>query len=240
MQIIHSKIKTKLIVLLILLVSAMLLFSGCYDLGKFKDTEDYCNSFGDVRLINQGVTDNFKDYNFANYFYNEKSINDFAGDIVDADEYIYMVLPVRNNFKLGEFSIYLKPEKSGLVYYSIYISDSIPVNIRRYTDPKSKQKTDSDNNPIFDEEGNPVMEDIEYGDLSIDNCIYQGSVNLVSNKWDSFTAKLTTKTSTEINTNYVSDGEYIVVRFENNSGLGKDKGYEKIPFSLTNILIRAV
>lgn len=235
----HIKISAR-IFLLSLSAFAVLFFSGCYDLGKFENTEEYCNSFGDVRLINQAAADNFKDYSFADYFYNEKSINDFSGDIVGSDEYIYMILPVKSNFNLSEFSVYLKPEKSGAVYFSLYISDIIPVNIRKYSDPKSKIKTDSDNNPVLDDKGNPIMEDIAYGDLSAEDCIYQGRIDLIADKWDSFTAKLTTKKSTEINKYYVTNGEYIVVRFENNSGLGNDKGYEKTSFSLTNLLVRAV
>lgn len=237
---IHTKIIVKRIFLFVLVISSMLLFSGCFDLGKFEDDEEYYNSFGDVRLISQQGATNAKDYSFKDYFYNEKSVNDFAGDIVNEDEYIYLILPVTNGFNLSEFSLYLKSENGGVVYFSLYISDFIPENIRKYIDPKSKEKRDDDNNVIYDSEGNPVMEDIVYGDLPGEDSIYQGSVNLAPSKWVSFTCKLTTKQSTEINKYHVTNGEYIIIRFENNSGLGKDKGYDKISFSLTNILIRAL
>lgn len=238
MQITRTKPGFKRIFFLSLWVLAVLFFSGCYDLGMFADTEEYYNSFGNVGLIDQTAGGNVKDYSFADYFYNEKSVNDFAGDIVAQSEYIYMILPVKNNFDLAEFSVYLKPETSGTVYFSLYISAFIPVNIRRYDDPKSKIKTDDDNNPVLDDSGNPIMEDIAYGDLPIDDCIYRGSVNLLAGEWDSFTAKLTA--NTEVNRRRVTSGEYIVVKFENNGGFGKDSGYEKTSFSLTNLLIRAV
>lgn len=239
MQITHTKPRARRIFLLILLVFVASLFSGCYDLGKFSDTEEYCNSFGNVGLIDQNVG-SVKDYSFADYFYNEKSVNDFGGDIVNKSEYVYMILPVKSNFNLAEFSVYIKPEKSGTLYYSLYISAFIPENIRKYDDPKSKPKLDGDNNPVLDDNGNPVMEDIEYGDLPGGDCLYRGSVGLISDEWDSFTVKLTTAKSAAASEYYVTNGEYIVVKFENNSGFGKDSGYEKMSFSLTNLLIRAV
>lgn len=238
MQTIHTKILFKKIFLLVLVT--ITLFSGCYDLGGFTNTESYYNSFGDVRLICQKGSENAKDYSFKDYFYNEKSVNDFGGSIVDNDEYIYLILPARSNLNLLEFSLYLKSEESGVVYFSLYISDFIPENIRKYNDPKSKEKKDEDGNVIYDSEGNPIMEEISYGDLLINDSIYQGSLNLISNKWNSFTAKLTTKNSTDINKYYVTNGEYIIVKFENNSGIGKEKGYNKISFSLTNLLIRVI
>lgn len=240
MQTIHTKIWAKRIFSLILVVFTMMLFSGCFDLGNFNDIEEYYNTFGDVRLISQTGADNAKDYSFKDYFYNEQSVNDFSGRIVDQDEYIYLILPVTNSFNLSEFSIFLKPETSGVVYFSLYISDFIPGNIRKYSDPKSQEKKDDDGNVIIDADGNPVMEDIEYGDLPASDSIYNGSVSLYAGSWDSFTAKLTTKHSTDINKYHISSGEYIIVRFENNSGLGKDQEYNQISFSLTNILIRAL
>lgn len=240
MQTIHTKIKVKRIFSLILVALSMLIFSGCYDLGKFEDDESYYSSFGDVRLINQEGATSAKDYSFKDYFYNEKSINDFAGDIVESSEYIYLVLPAKSDFFLSEFSVYLKSEQVGKLYFSLFITDSIPENIRRYNDPKTKEKKNDAGEVIYDSEGNPVLEDISYGDLSIEDSIYQGSVGLISGKWTSFTAKLMTKHSTDKIKYSVANGDYIIVRFENNSGLGFDEGYNKLSFSLTNLLIRAL
>lgn len=240
MQTIRTKIRLKTFLSIILVVVTILLFSGCYDLGSFKDTEQYYSTFGEVALINQEGADKVKTYSFKDYFYNEESVNDFAGNIVEQDEYIYLVLPVQKGFNLAEFSIFLKSEKGGAVYYSLYISDFIPANIRKYSDPKTKVKTDEKGDIIYDAEGNPLTEEIVYGDLSLDSSIYQGNISLAPNQWDSFTAKLVTKNSSTINKYFVADGEYIIIRFDSNSGLGFDKGYEKLSFSLINILIRAL
>lgn len=215
----------------------MFTMSGCfYDLGIFKDTADYYSYFGDVKLINQKSVNS---YSFKDYFYNEQSVNDFAGSIVDKDQYIYLILPVVKEFNLAEFALYLNSQTNAVVYYSLYVVDFIPTNIRKYTDPKSKQKTDDQGNVVLDKDGNPVMEDIEYDDLSENDSIYQGSATLVASKWKSFRAKLSTKQSAKEKTYHVNSGEYIIVKFENNSGLGADKGYEQISFSTTNLLIRA-
>lgn len=211
--------------------------SGCYDLGIFKNDEEYYSSFGDVKLINQK---GMQTYSFKDYFYNEQSINNFAGDIVEKDEYIYLVLPVVKDFNLAEFSLYLQSDADSVMYYSLYIVDFIPTNIRKYTDPKSTEKKDDDGNAIIGEDGNPVMEDIEYGDLLADDSVYQSSVTLEKNKWRSFTAKLSTKQSQNSSKYHVQNGQYIIVKFENNSGIGFDKGYNSLVFSITNLLIRAI
>lgn len=240
MQTIHTNIWAKKIFSLCLVIFTMLLFSGCYDLGSFGSDKEYCDSFGDVRLICQDGASLAKDYSFSDYFYNEKSINDFAGDIVDSDEYIYLFLPVKNPFNLSEFSLFFKSENGGEVCFSLFISDFIPEKIRGYSDPKTKEKKDSDGNTIYDGDGNPAYEDIEYDDLNGDESIYSGRVYLAPGKWNSFTAKLVSKQSTEINKYHVTSGKYIVVKFENNSGSGKDNGFDKISFSMTNLLIRAL
>lgn len=211
--------------------------SGCYDLGIFKNDEEYYSTFGDVKLINQNGTDT---YSFKDYFYNTQSVNSFSGDIVEKDKYIYFVLPVVKDFNLAEFSLYLNSDTNGVVYYSLYVVDIIPTNIRNYTDPKSTEKKDDDGNVVTDEDGNPVMEDIEYGDLPEDSSVYQSSITLEQNKWKSFTIKLSTKQSTQTNKYSVQNGQYIIVKFENNSGLGFDKGYNSLAFSITNVLIRAI
>lgn len=236
----HTNMWLKRIFALVLVTFTMLFFSGCCDLGDFQDIQAYYDSFGDVRLMNQDGDENAKDYSVKDYFYNSKSINDFAGDIVSKDKYIYFILPVQKGFNLAEFSMYLQSEENGTLYFSLFISDSIPENIRKYDDPKFKEKKDDDDKVIYDSEGNPVMEEIEYGDLLEEDSIYQGSIFLSSQKWNSFTAKLITKQSTEINKYHVKSGEYIIVRFENNSGLGKDKEYSSLSFSMTNLLIRAL
>lgn len=215
---IHTKIWTKRIFLLTLVVFTMLLFSGCYDLGKFGDTAQYYSSFGDVKLISQTGAENVKQYSFEDYFYNKESINHFGGDIVSQEEYIYLILPVKSSFNLAEFSMYLKSEKSGLVYFSIFVLDTEPTDIRKYSDPKER----------YDSDGNLIS----YGDPDSTNSLYSGSVSLSANSWESFTAKL--------NKYHITNDKNIVIKFENNSGLGKDNGYENIAFQLTNILIRAV
>lgn len=242
-----KKLLKKISIYCLLIPIIMICFSGCYDLAKFNELEDYYKNFGDVCLLNQKTTNS---YSFEDYFYNKDSVNSFSGDIVEEDDYIYFVLPVKLDFNMAEFSMYMKSSNSGIMHYSIFITNSIPKKIRKYTDPKEKQKVDDKGTGIMDENGDPVMEQIEYDDLLDDSKIYSGVLNLAANKWDSFTMVVSksdilkngsdvVKKGNEYAIN-VTEGKYIIVKFENNSGVGFDKGYEKQSISITNILIRSI
>lgn len=237
MQTTHIKMRLKKTFPLVIVVLFTLLFSGCFDLGKFEDIQTYYASFGEVRLINQTRVDN---YSFKDYFYNENSVNSFSGNIVGSDEYVYLVLPAQSDFVLSEFSLFLKSEKSSEIHFSLYISDFIPGKIRGYFDPEKEVEKDSDGNVVYDGNGNPKMKAIDYDDLSQSGAMYQGSIRLIANAWDSFTAKLTNKQSANKDAYQVTSGQNIVVKFENNSGFGKDEGYDNVSFCMTNLLIRAI
>lgn len=238
MQTTHTNTLKRMLTLALMVITVTL-FSGCFDLGKFEDVEDYYSSLGNVTLINQNVSDNAKEYSFKEYFYNEESVNNFGGKIVDQDEYIYLILPVEKGFNLVGFSLYLKSNVNEKVYFSLFISDFIPDKIRKYADPKTEEKQ-NENVTNNGEESSTTEEEIQYNDLPIENSIYQGGVDLIPSKWISFTAKVADRHSNNAKKCFVQKGEYIIVRFENNSGLGFDKGYSKVSFSLTNILIEAL
>ena len=220
-----------------LLLFVAMFTAGCFDLGKFDTLESYYNAFSDVELISQSKTP--KSYSFEDYFYNEQSFNYFGGDLVDEDEYIYFVLPVKEDFELVEFAMNIKSSKAGNIHYSIYITNTTLSNIRAYSDPKQKQKLDEHNNPVVDENGDPVFEDIIYDDLSKDDSKYSGTASVKQDKWGSFMVKLTDKQNAKSGIK-VESGQYIVVKFENNSGTGFDEGYEKQPLIMTNVLVRAI
>lgn len=220
-----------------LLLFVAVFLTGCFDLGKFDTLDSYYSAFSDVKLINQSKIS--KSYSFEDYFYNEQSFNYFGGDIVDEDEYIYFALPVQQDFELVEFAMNLQSSKTGNIHFSIYIVNTLPSIIRTYSDPKQKQKLDDNNEPVVDENGNPVFEDIIYDDLKKDDSKYFGTVSLKQNKWGSFMVKLTDKQNSKSGIK-VEKEQYIVVKFENNSGLGFDEGYEKQSLKMTNVLVRAI
>lgn len=250
--------KFRVIATLALALSTTFL-GGCFDLGDFEDEEDYYDSFGNVGLISQDGAQT--DYSLEDYFYNKESVNDFAGDIVSADEYIYFVLPMKKDVRLDSVALYVYAEKEERISYSFFIVQEVPDNIRSYGeyayeqakdengDPKFdeegnpvyEQEKDENGNPVFNEDGSPVFKELLYDDPPAEEAVCEGSCFASEKKWSSFTADKwktsETETSKEI---VVSAGEYILIRFENNSGYGRDAGYEKISFRTTNLLVRVV
>lgn len=235
--------KIRKILALVLGLFGILFVSSCFDLGAFEDTKDYYNTFQTVTLIPQKITDSRR-YDFSYYFYNETTGGDFDFDYcVDEDKYIYFALCVEQNFTMTDFSLWMYSSEiktnedgttsvGGIMHYSMFVMDTIPKKIRGYDDAKTEKvpKKDENGNEMKDENGNIIYEDqdIEYDD-PVDN-IAAGMVN-VSSEWNSFTASFDELKMVE--------GQYIIIRFDNNSGLGKDLGYESIKFTLTNVLIRA-
>lgn len=219
--------------------AALAIGSGCvfYDLGDFEEEEDYYASFGNIGLIAQNETRS--NYSVEQYFYNEKSVNDFGGDIVAPDEYIYFVLPFTGTVTLESFALFAHSEKAGTVEYSLFVTDTLPSGIRNYDAPLLEQETDGEGNPKFDEEGNPVYKEIEYDDPTAEDAVCTGSFTLKAEEWGSFTAdKWKADDGSFSRSTVVQSGSYLLVRFENNSGSGKDRGLEKLSVSLTNLLVR--
>ncbi len=245
---------------LALATAAVFASSGCgfYDLGEFEDEEDYYSSFGNVGLIAQNGTQN--DYSLKKYFYNEHSVNDFSGDIVEADEYVYFVLPVEKTMELDSVALYVYAEERATVRYSVFLTDTVPTNLRNYDaplyvqeedeegnpkfdeegNPVYEQEEDADGNPKFDEEGNPVYEKIPYDDPAAETAAATGSFTAKANQWDSFTVeKWKSDAGKTADTVEAEAGTYVLIRFENNSGYGKDAELQRIPFRATNLLVRA-
>lgn len=220
------------------MISSMIFLSGCFDLGEYKDEEEYYASFGDVGLISQSGIPTY--YSIEDYFFNKDSVNDFAGDIVPAGEYIYLTFRANGAFQLDSLALYVYTERGENIHYSIFISQSLPVNIRTYDAPAFEQETDEEGNPLFNQDGTPVMKEIEYGDPSVENAICVGTFYAKENKWSSFTADSWKTPSSESSKKIdVPKGDYILVRFENNSGIGRDAAYGRVSFRTTNLLVRS-
>lgn len=191
----------------------LLSLSGCYELGEFESDEQYFKYFPSVELIDKDKSR--ESYSVEDYFYTEEGINEYQSD-VPYKEYLYLFVKVDNDFRLNELNLSFCSEQDCALEVSIYILDSIPSNIRGYDDP------------LYDEEGNVI----EYDDPmeALDTKI----IYLDANKWTS--SYLIDKSRNEYIA--IDKGQYIVLRFENNSFVGKEKGLPLATFTTTNLLIR--
>ncbi|MGN0818352.1 MAG: hypothetical protein ACI4L9_05215 [Candidatus Coproplasma sp.] len=225
----------------VLLAAAVVWLCGCYDLGEFEDDEDYYSSFGEVRLFESDKTT--ADYSVKEYFYNEKSINDFSGGQVGDDEYYivgpdwytYLVVDFQRNMQLDSFSLFVNCANAGALHISAYLAEGYPSDVRGYDD--SRFELDEDNNPVLDEEGNP--KEIRYGDPDPESAVWRSSLNVGAGKWTSFTIETWFLGGTTQEYLSVTSENYLIIRFENNGGYGADNAYQQIEFTTTNMLVRA-
>jgi hypothetical protein len=183
-------------------------------LGDFEDNQDYFDTFEEVKLISFEKT--IKGYSTEDYFYTEEGINDYECDI-PAGKYIYAAIEVEKDILLDDLSLSFYSDNTGELYISVFLVDTIPSVIRGYDDKAS------------DDDGN----EIEYDDpiTAIRTCV----VPLEGGKWRSTMIVDCSKN------NYLSitEGQYLLIRFENNSWNGKQNGYSMMEFMLTNLLICA-
>lgn len=187
---------------------------GCYELGEFESEEQYFEYFPSVDLIDKDKSTH--NYSVEDHFYTKEGINDFESNI-PYKEYLYLSIQAKKDLPLNELNLSFCSQQDCTLEVSIYLLDSMLSNIRGYDDPS------------HDDEGN----EIKYDD-PID-ALAKKSIYLTANKWSS--SYLLDKPRNEYVA--ISAGQYIVLRFENNSYVGKEKGLPLATFTTTNLLIRA-
>jgi hypothetical protein len=200
----------KILILLILILG----LCGCYNLGDFEDDQEYFDIFEEVELIS--LDKKIIGYSTEDYFYTEEGINDYICHI-PSNEYIYAAIKVEKNILLDDLSLSFYSDVTTNLYISVFLVDTIPSNIRGYDDEKE------------DEDGNEIIYDDPVE--AIETCI----IPLNSGEWR-------TKMILDFSrNNYLSiaEGQYILIRFDNNSWNGKQNDYSKLDFMLTNLLICA-
>lgn len=217
MTMLLNKIKKILLTFSILLV---FIFAGCADLGDFEDIEDYYDSFGEITL--SVTNDNSSTYSVED-FYNEQSQEDFT-TIVDMKEYVYFSVKVSKTMEIDTFSMFFLADSNDKLDMSIFVVDNIPTNFREYDEP------------LEDEDG----EKIEYDDPDDSALIANVNLSVKDAEWGSFSAEEFLVNGENQKTINVESGKYILIRFNNNSYIGKENNLNKISIKMTNMMIRSL
>lgn len=187
---------------------------GCFELGEFEDDQHYFDTFPSVQLMEKDK--NSKSYDVDEYFYTEEGINDFISNI-PYREYLYLFVKVEEDFLLNELNLSFCSENDCMLEISVFLLDDIPSDIRGYDDP------------THDEENNLI----EYDDPQ--DAMFTKNIHLNASSWtSSYLIDYPRGQYIE-----VTKGQYIALRFENNSYVGKEKGLPLATFTTTNLLIRA-
>lgn len=216
--------------------------SGCEDLGAFEDTEDYYDTFGEIRLIN-GVTEGSDSYSVEDYFYNESSREDYlVGEDgtyqgIEPAEYVYMAIPFHKDIRMDTLALYLQSQDDAAVYINVFVTDAVPSNWKSIAEIGA----DTENT------------ENQYDDPDPATRIGEIVVHLQKGKWasfvlDDFLVQGQSQTSIDI-----KEDQYVLLQFRNNSGVREfdetkqayvdpQTGLE-LPtarITMTNLLVRAL
>ena len=209
----ECNILTKIVKRITLVILVLTSLCGCYELGDYEEDE-YFEYFPNVELIKKDKSTS--NYSVKEYFYTKEGINDFISNIPYSN-YLYLVVQVKKDLLLNEFNLSFCSDQDCQLEVSVFILDSVPNDIRGYDDP------------LYDDSDNLIQYDDPIEALN------NKTIFLNANKWTS--SYLIDMSRYEYIT--VNKDQYIVLRFENNSFIGKEKGLSLATFTTTNLLIRA-
>ena len=207
---------------IVLAFSILLIFTfvGCADLGDFENIQDYYNSFGEITL---SVTNDDESTFSVEDFYNEESQEDYT-TIVEMNEYVYFSVKVSKAMEVDTFSMFFLGQTNETLSMSIFVVDSIPTNFREYDEP------------LEDGEGNQI----EYDDPEESEIIANVSLSVKTEEWNSFSADEFLIDGVNKSTINIESGKFILIRFNNNSYIGKENSLNKVSFKMTNMMIRSL
>ena len=228
---------------------------GCFDLGDFEDEADYYDSFGDVCLVYQDPEETEKDvetedYDIQDYFYNKNTGNKFTyGDPKDEDPdegkdipqlpYLYMAIPVNRDRDVESIALYFNATQTCSLDVFVYVVEDLPdggdfSDVRLLGEPEFQQKHEGDE-PLYDENGKPIQELIEYSDPADDLIVAKTTIHVKEGEW----VPLMVETWDVGDVAKIKESQYILLRFINNGGLN-DGVNPSVAFRVTNLLIRAI
>jgi hypothetical protein len=139
-------------------------------------------------------------------------------------EYVYFSVKVSKTMEIDTFSMFFLADSNDELDMSIYVVENLPANFREYDDP------------LEDEDG----EKIEYDDPDESALIASVNLSVKDAEWDSFSAEEFLINGEIQKTINVESGKYILIRFNNNSYVGKENNLNKISIKMTNMMIRSL
>ena len=241
------KIFAKKLIAISVAVLSTVTLANCFDLGDFSDESAYYAAFGDIGLIDGSRTEkeggevvreiNQEDYDIQEYFYKD-SFN-VKSSVGEAEEkytpqlpYIYMAIPVEQDMNVDSLVLYFNATKACALETSFYVVDTLPdfTNIRLLGDPEYQQKYDEGTGELIEEK-------LQYTDPDDTLLVGTTSVQVKDGVWVS----LLMDTWNGADVIKINAGQYLLLRFMNNSGgyVGEQE-VASVTFSVANLLIRTV
>ena len=263
--------KRKLTAFLAACITAILWIAlcGCEDLGAYESTEDYYASFGEVVFLG-GTAKDGKSYSVKDYFYNEKSREDFLTDEngvysgVEHSDYVYVAIPLNKDIKMDSLAMYLQAKEDVTLYVNVYITDTIPKNWKKTEEiDAGGEESAKGSDEAFEyssveslaesTEGEAGEDEKTYDDPDPQTRVGEVAVYLKGGVWNSFTLNSFNVSGTLEKSIHLKSGQYILLQIRNNSGVREPLGetgvyvdpqsgiaLEKAEITITNLLIRAL
>ena len=264
-----TSFKRKIVACVAICITAILGIAvcGCDDLGAYEDTKEYYDSFGDIVFLG-GAAGNGIEYSVEEFFYNEKSREDFLvnenGEYVGVEQsdYVYVAIPFNKDIQMDSLAMYMQAKNDVVVYINAYVIDidDIPENWKKIeesvtvtdeSDSVSEETFENKSEETADESTDKDTDGQEYDDPDPETRIGEITLHLKGGKWSSFTLdsfKINDKFEQSI---HVEDGQCILLQIRNNSGVRELKNglyvdpqtgleLDRAEITLTNLLVRAL
>lgn len=235
----RNKIKGLLIVLLILTTCSLTACS--YDLGDYKDLDEYYDAFGDIYLYSK--ESKLESFTMED-FYNKETAggSDGAKITTEIEEktYMYLLFKVKEDAVVDDIALYFYSSSSeeDSLYWDIYHvrSDANIIDILKPRPYNYEEKEDDEE----EEESEEEQED--YNDVETIEGAAQvnSSIIRVSNKWTSLMVSSWITSNDKNSKIDIKAGDYFVFRFKNNCFAGRMLSLNEVSFTATNLLIRAL
>jgi len=205
----------------------------------------YYKSFGDIVLLDQECKD--KKYDLEDSFWNEKTVTEFKwddeDDAVPYEMYIYMAIEVKKDFDMEEFTLFFKLKEgkpSNELVFHIFIVDEYHFDDKEVCqageDPWDRD--DETGKPLRSPDGTYSLRE-EYMDLKEQRAVSTASVQVYNNEFTSVTVDKWTVNKSGASYVSIKDGQYILIRFKNNTGFGSFEEMETCEFTMLNLMIKA-
>ena len=196
-------------------VALLLSLASCADFGVGEDEDDFKKYFSGVYVVSE---EGMQKYSIED-FNRDINIEDMEIPvIVECEEYCYIGFRVAEKYSvsLSEFAFFARSESgSGILELDFYVVDQMPTSIKNGEgEDVNLPSLDEDETQLPDEsvqtEGESETETEVYEDEIFDSSKkFYGATFSVSEKWDSVLLQFD-----DVKT--VEDGQYIVVRINNN------------------------
>ena len=189
-------------VFLLIICIAILSFTltGCYDLGDGTESdEDYCDVYSNVSVIDR--SSDRTSYSMED-FYNKEAVNDFKSpmDEDDRDYYTYLIIEVERDLSLGQIAVHFESTVEDTLSVSFFILDASDVPTKIYNGAGGAYPENECNEP---DPKNAI------GNAT---CRMSG----IAGKWKDIFLASWTEGETVVKRHDIREGQYIVLRIDNN------------------------